>query len=115
MFLTSPFIDQAWVLKNSHSRSPQKFHRARMPYKRRSRFWWTFSTPRLEQFFQNREFFNSHRRSHQLAPFVRQKPRSMQIAIYRQLSGSEVPPRLIDDISDPGFEPFIHFPIWIGC
>ena len=62
MFLTSPFIDQAWVLKNSHSRSPQKFHRARMPYKRRSRFWWTFSTPRLGQFFQNREFFNSHRR-----------------------------------------------------
>src|SRR5882724_3691428 len=61
------------MLKNSHSRSPQKFHRARMPDKRRSRFWWTFSTPRRGQFFQNREFFNSHRRSHQLAPFVGQK------------------------------------------
>jgi hypothetical protein len=29
-----------------------------MPYKRRSRFWWTFSIPRLGQFFQKREFFN---------------------------------------------------------
>src|ERR1700694_4199327 len=34
-------MKQAWLLKNSHSRSSQKFHRARMPYKRRSRFWWT--------------------------------------------------------------------------
>ena len=49
---------QAWLLKNSHSRSSQKFHRARMPYKRRSRFWWTFSIPRLGQFFQKRGFFN---------------------------------------------------------
>jgi hypothetical protein len=31
-----------------------------MHYKRRSRFWWTFSIPRLGQFFQKREFFNSH-------------------------------------------------------
>ncbi len=30
-----------------------------MPYKRRSRFWWTFSIPRLGQFSQKREFFNS--------------------------------------------------------
>src|SRR4029077_19142036 len=33
MFLTSSLIEQAWLLKNSHSRSSQKFHRARMPYK----------------------------------------------------------------------------------
>ena len=74
-FLTSLFIElidrgrwpvrvnecnRLWLLKNSHSRSSQKFHRARMPYKRRSRFWWTFSTPRLGQFFQERGFFNSH-------------------------------------------------------
>src|SRR4029077_19274690 len=39
MFLTSSLIEQAWLmLKNSHFRSSQKFHRARMPYKRRSRF-----------------------------------------------------------------------------
>ena len=49
-----------WLLKNSHSRSSQKFHRARMPYKRRSRFWWTFSIPPPGPFFQKREFFNSH-------------------------------------------------------
>src|SRR5882672_7606790 len=49
-----------WLLKNSHSRSSQKFRRARMPYKRRSGFWWTFSIPRLGQFFQKRGFFNSH-------------------------------------------------------
>ena len=52
------------LLKNSHSRSSQKFHRARMPYKRRSRFWWTFSTPRLGQFVQKRGFFSRHRRLH---------------------------------------------------
>jgi hypothetical protein len=34
-------------------------------YKRRSRFWWTFSTPRLGQFFQKRGFFNSHARLQQ--------------------------------------------------
>jgi hypothetical protein len=49
-----------WLLKNSHSRSSQKFHRARMPYKRRSRFWWTFSIPPPGPFFQKRGFFNSH-------------------------------------------------------
>jgi hypothetical protein len=48
-----------WLLKNSHSRSSQKFHRARMPYKRRSRFWWTFPIPPLGQFFQKRGG-NSH-------------------------------------------------------
>ena len=57
--------NRLWLLKNSHSRSSQKFHRARMPYKRRSRFWWTFSTPRLGQFFQERGFFNSHACLHQ--------------------------------------------------
>ena len=35
-----------------------------MPYKRRSRFWWTFPTPRLGRFFQKRGFFNSHSRLH---------------------------------------------------
>jgi len=45
------------MLKDSHSRSSQKFHRARMPYKGRSRFWWTFSTPRLVQ-FSKEGFFN---------------------------------------------------------
>jgi len=49
-----------WLLKNSRSRRSQKFHSARMPYKRRSRFWWTFSIPRLGQFFQKMGFFNSH-------------------------------------------------------
>ncbi len=44
------------LLKNSHSRSAQKFHRARVPFKRRSRFWWIFSIPRPGQFFQKREF-----------------------------------------------------------
>jgi L-lysine 2,3-aminomutase len=34
-----------WLLKNSPSRNSQKFHGARMRYKRRSLFWWTFSTP----------------------------------------------------------------------
>ena len=53
---------QAWLLKNSNSRSSHKFHRARMPYKRRSRFWWTFSIPLPGQFFQKRGFFNSHNR-----------------------------------------------------
>ena len=52
--------NREWLLKNSYLRSSQKFHRARMPYKRRSRFWWTFSIPRPRQFFQKREFFNSH-------------------------------------------------------
>ena len=50
-----------WLLKNSHSRSSQKFHRARMPYKRRSRFWCKFSILRLGQFFQKQGFFSSHR------------------------------------------------------
>src|SRR6185503_5741294 len=57
-----------WLLKNSRSRRSQKFHSARMPYKRRSRFWWTFSIPRLGQFFQKRGFFNSHRQLHSLPP-----------------------------------------------
>ena len=52
--------NREWLLKNSHSRGSQKFRRARMPYKRRSRFCWTFSIPRLGQFFQKRGFFNSH-------------------------------------------------------
>jgi hypothetical protein len=33
-------------------------------YKRRSRFWWTFSIPSPGPFFQKREFFNSHRPLH---------------------------------------------------
>src|SRR5580700_8869478 len=52
--------NREWLLKNSLARNPQKFHRARMPYKRRSRFWWTLSIPRLGRFFQKRGFFNSH-------------------------------------------------------
>jgi len=40
-----------------------------MPYKRRSRFWWTFSIPRLGRFFQKRGFFNSHSRLHSLRGF----------------------------------------------
>ena len=51
-----PCCKQAWLLKNSHSRSSQKFHRARMPYKRRSRFWWTFSIPRRDSFFKRGGF-----------------------------------------------------------
>src|SRR5690242_5346772 len=37
-----------------------------MPYKRRSRFWWTFSIPPPGPFFQKRGFFNSHKRLHLL-------------------------------------------------
>ena len=47
------------LLKNSHSRSSQKFHRARMPYKRRSRFWWTFSTLGWDSFFKRGGFSTS--------------------------------------------------------
>jgi len=50
----------AWLLKNSHSRNSPKFHRAKMPYKRRSRFWWTFSIPSPGPFFSKQGFFNSH-------------------------------------------------------
>ena len=57
----------AWVLKNSRSRSSQKFHRARMPYKRPCRFWWTFSIPPPGRFFRKRGFFNSHGRYRQLS------------------------------------------------
>ena len=57
-----------WLLKNSLARNPQKFHRARMPYKRRSRFWWTFSIPPSGPFFQKRGFFNSHRPLHSKLP-----------------------------------------------
>ena len=57
--------NREWLLKNSNSRSSQKFRRTRMPYKRRSRFWWTFSILRLGQFFGKRGFFNSHGIYHQ--------------------------------------------------
>ena len=60
---THPGINKCnreWLLKNSLARNPPKFQRARRPYKRRSRFWWTFSIPRLGPFFQKRGFFNSH-------------------------------------------------------
>jgi hypothetical protein len=57
-----------WLLKNSHSRSSQKFRRSRMPYKRRSRFWWTFSMPSPGPFSQKRGFFNSHACFQQLLP-----------------------------------------------
>ena len=74
-------VNQAWLLKNSHSRSSQKFHRARMPYKRRSRFWWTFSTPRLVQFFQKRGFFNSHSRLHE-EPGCGERRSSLVVRLY---------------------------------
>jgi hypothetical protein len=51
-----------WLLKNSLARNPQKFRRARKPYKRRSRFCWTFSIPLRRPFSQKRGFFNSHSR-----------------------------------------------------
>jgi hypothetical protein len=49
-----------WVLKKSFPQDSPKQNRARMTYKRRSRFCWTFSIPRRGQGFQKREFFNSH-------------------------------------------------------
>jgi hypothetical protein len=48
------------LLKNSHSKSWQEFHRVRMPYKRRSRFWWAFSILRRDRFFKRRGFFNGY-------------------------------------------------------
>jgi transposase len=39
-------------------------------YKRRSRFWWTFSIPLAGQFFQKRGFFNSHGMLQQLRILV---------------------------------------------
>jgi len=45
-----------WLLKNSISRNWSKKLCARMPYKRRSRFWWTFATPSRRRFFQKRGF-----------------------------------------------------------
>src|SRR5438105_2150841 len=38
---------QAWLLKNSLSRNPQKLDRVRMPYKRFSLVAWTFSIPQI--------------------------------------------------------------------
>jgi hypothetical protein len=41
------WCNQAWLLKNSLHRSPQKLDRVRMPYKRFSLIAWTFSIPGL--------------------------------------------------------------------
>ena len=52
--------NREWLLKNPISRNWSKKLCARMPCKRRSRFWWTFAVPPPGPFFQKRGFFNSH-------------------------------------------------------
>ena len=52
------------VLKNSSLENSQKIQRVRMPYKRFSRTWWTFSITGFEAVCAENEFFNSHRAMH---------------------------------------------------
>jgi hypothetical protein len=66
-----------WLLKNSPSRNSQKFHSARMRYKRRSRFWWTFSTPPRGQSFQKRGFSTTTR-------FIRQQSETSAVVFTKK-------------------------------
>ena len=52
---------QAWLLKNSLTRKRPKKLCNRKPYKRLSRFSWTFSIPQILAVLTKMEFFNSHR------------------------------------------------------
>jgi hypothetical protein len=66
-----------WLLKNSPSRNSQKFHGARMRYKRRSLLWWAFSTPPPGQSFQKRGFSTATR-------FIRQQSETSAVVFTKK-------------------------------
>ncbi|SRR5712692_6808734 len=79
--------NQAWLLKNSLAELPPKMCRVRMPYKRSSPISDTFLVTPFGLVFRQIEFFNSHRRLHQLHSPGPPEPGQMSvIAIFRQLS-----------------------------
>ena len=59
-----------WLLKNSLPGKRSKKLCARMPYKRRSRFSWTFSIPQVLPVLRKMDFFNTHACLQQLAVLV---------------------------------------------
>ena len=63
-----------WLLKNSLSGKRSKKLCVRTPYKRRSRFSWTFSIPQILPGLRKMDFFNTHGIYRQLP--LRQVPRS---------------------------------------
>jgi hypothetical protein len=72
-----------------------------MPYKRRSRFWWTFSIPRPGQFFQKRDFFNTHSRFHS-KPFRQESPESAKLVkqLLSKPEGKRCQKRIVGALED---------------
>src|SRR5229473_1690595 len=60
------WCNRLWLLKNSLAELPPKMRRVRMPYKRFSPISDTFLVTPFGSVFRQIEFFNSHRRLHQL-------------------------------------------------
>ncbi len=52
--------NRLWLLKNSLTQKRSKKLCNRKPYKRRSRFGWTFSISQIPVVLAKQEFFNSH-------------------------------------------------------